>query len=151
MTAFAVVAGATGAGLAAGLVLVFGIANLLADGFSMAVSNYLGSRAEEQRRERLRVEEHHHVRVIPEGEREEVRQIFESKGITGAALDHVVEVITSDETLWVETMLREEHGLPSTGRSAGRAGVSTFVAFMLAGVGPAGGIRDRPGLAGADP
>ncbi len=133
VTTFAVVAGAAGAGLSAGLVLLFGMANLFADGFSMAVSNYLGNRSEEQRRERLRAEEHAHVRAIPEGEREEVRQIFEAKGITGDTLDRVVEVITADEHLWVETMLREEHGLPVHGRSAIRAGVSTFIAFMIAG------------------
>ncbi|MGE3856694.1 MAG: VIT1/CCC1 transporter family protein [Dehalococcoidia bacterium] len=133
VTTFAVVAGAAGAGLAAGLVLVFGIANLFADGFSMAVSNYLGSRAEEQRRERLRAEEQRSVRAIPEGEREEVRQIFAAKGLSGDTLEQVVEAITSDERLWVETMLREEFGLPSKGRSAARAGLSTFVSFMLAG------------------
>ena len=133
VTTFAVVAGAAGAGLPAGLVLVFGVANLFADGFSMAVSNYLGNRSEDQRRARLRAEEHHHVRTIPEGEREEVRQIFEAKGLNGETLDQVVDVITADEHLWVETMLREEHGLPVHGRSAARAGISTFVAFMLAG------------------
>lgn len=46
ITTFAVVAGVEGAGLAAGVVVVLGLANLLADGFSMAVSNYLGTRAE---------------------------------------------------------------------------------------------------------
>lgn len=136
VTTFAVVAGAAGAGLSAGLVLVFGLANLFADGFSMAVSNYLGSRAEEQRRERLRLEEHRSVRAIPEGEREEVRQIFAAKGLSGDTLEEVVDVITADEHLWVETMLREEFGLPSHGRSPARAGVSTFIAFMLAGTVP---------------
>ncbi|MFA7248510.1 MAG: VIT1/CCC1 transporter family protein [Dehalococcoidia bacterium] len=136
VTTFAVVAGATGAHLAAGLVLVFGFANLLADGFSMAVSNYLGTRAEEQRRSRLRAEESLSLDAFPEGEREEVRQMFEAKGITGDTLERVVAVITGDRSLWVETMLREEYGLPVTGRSAARAGVSTFVAFMLAGAVP---------------
>ncbi|MDA0302638.1 MAG: hypothetical protein DWG80_07240 [Chloroflexi bacterium] len=136
VTTFAVVAGAAGAGLSAGLVLVFGIANLLADGFSMAVSNYLGTRAEHQRRERVRVEEQRSVRAIPEGEREEVRQIFAAKGLSGDTLEQVVDAITADEHLWVETMLREEFGLPSSGRSASRAGLSTFVAFMIAGAIP---------------
>ena len=136
VTTFAVVAGATGANLRAELVLVFGIANLLADGFSMAVSNFLGTRADEQRRERLRVEEREHVRLIPEGEREEIRQIFAAKGLAGDELERVVAVITEDEGLWIETMLREEHGLPDDGRSAGRAGFSTFVAFMLVGAVP---------------
>ncbi len=47
LTTFAVVAGVTGGTLSAGTVLVVGIANLLADGMSMGVGNYLGIQAEE--------------------------------------------------------------------------------------------------------
>ena len=52
VTTFAVVAGVQGAGLDETVVIILGGANLVADGFSMAVSNFLGSRAELQRRER---------------------------------------------------------------------------------------------------
>ena len=52
VTTFAVVAGVAGAQLSAGIVIVLGVANLLGDGFSMAVSNYLGTRADEQLRSR---------------------------------------------------------------------------------------------------
>ncbi len=57
VTTFAVVAGAVGADLGGGIVLVLGVANLVADGFSMAVSNYLGTHADQRqpgRRERPR-------------------------------------------------------------------------------------------------
>ena len=57
VTTFAVVAGAVGADLGGGIVLVLGGANLVADGFSMAVSNYLGTHAHQsqpERRERPR-------------------------------------------------------------------------------------------------
>ena len=47
ITTFAVVAGVTGGSLAATVVLVCGIANLVADGLSMAVGNYLSIRAHE--------------------------------------------------------------------------------------------------------
>ncbi|MEL6741600.1 MAG: VIT1/CCC1 transporter family protein [Planctomycetota bacterium] len=47
VTTFAVVAGVAGASLSVRIVMILGLANLLADGFSMAVSNYLGTRAEE--------------------------------------------------------------------------------------------------------
>ena len=46
ITTFAVVSGVVGASLDTGIVVILGLANLLADGFSMAVSNFLGTRAE---------------------------------------------------------------------------------------------------------
>ena len=46
VTTFAVVAGVAGAGLDPAIVLILGVANLLADGFSMGMSNYLSQRSE---------------------------------------------------------------------------------------------------------
>jgi VIT1/CCC1 family predicted Fe2+/Mn2+ transporter len=136
VTTFAVVAGAAGANLDDEVVIILGGANLIADGFSMAVSNFLGSRAERQQRERARREEQMHIRLVPEGEREEVRQIFSSKGFEGADLDRVVDVITSDHDLWTETMMSEELGYGSTERNEFRAAAATLVAFLLVGALP---------------
>ena len=78
--------------------IILGIANLVADGFSMAASNYLGSRAEEQQREQARREEQRHIELVPEGEREEIRQLFAAKGFHGEDPAGIVEVITSDRS-----------------------------------------------------
>jgi VIT1/CCC1 family predicted Fe2+/Mn2+ transporter len=51
ITTFAVVAGVAGAGLEARTVVVLGIANLVADGFSMGASNFLAQRSENAARE----------------------------------------------------------------------------------------------------
>ena len=48
VTTFAIVAGAAGAGLSNGVVLVLGLANVLADGFSMAAGNFLRARSDQQ-------------------------------------------------------------------------------------------------------
>ena len=45
VTTFAIVAGAVGANLPSSIVLVLGLANVLADGFSMAASNFLSERS----------------------------------------------------------------------------------------------------------
>ena len=133
VTTFAVVAGVEGASLDETIVVILGGANLVADGFSMAVSNFLGSRAERQRRERARREEELHIRLVPEGEREEIRQIFAAKGFEGEDLKRVVEVITSDPALWTETMMSEELGFGSTEPNEYRAALATLTAFLTVG------------------
>ena len=48
VTTFAVVAGAMGASLSSLIVLILGFANLFADGFSMAMSDYLSTESENE-------------------------------------------------------------------------------------------------------
>ncbi len=136
VTTFAVVAGVAGAGLDAAVVIVLGVANLVADGFSMAVSNYLGVRAEEQRRRRLRREEEQHLDLVPEGEVEEVRQLLARWDLEGRVLDDVVEAVTSDRRRWVDVMLRLEHDLPARPMHPVRAAAATLVAFVSVGAVP---------------
>jgi len=136
ITTFAVVSGVVGAELAAGIVVILGLANLFADGFSMAVSNFLGTKAEEQFLNKVRVQEQLEIKLIPEGEREEIRQIYARKGFEGELLEQVVDVITSDEEVWIDTMLLEEHSMQLDGPEPGRAALWTFVAFLIAGFVP---------------
>lgn len=136
VTTFAVVSGVAGAQLSGALVVVLGLANLVGDGFSMAASNYLGTRAEEQLREVARSSEEKQIREHPEGEREEIRQIFISRGLAGDVLEGAVEAITSDEKRWVDMMLQDELGLALVGPSAVKSAMVTFVAFVIAGMVP---------------
>ena len=101
VTTFAIVSGVMGAELPPGIVLVLGVANLVADGFSMAASNYAGTRTERDELRYWEAVEHRHVDTVPEGEREEVRQIFRQKGLSGEDLERVVAAITADrDSCW---------------------------------------------------
>ena len=133
VTTFAVVAGSAGAGLSTMTVIVLGLANLAADGFSMAVSNYLGTRSRQQEVMRARADEDWQTRACPDGERAEIREIFARKGFEPPELDCIVEVITADRGVWVDTMMREELRLSEISAKPLRAGVVTFVAFALCG------------------
>jgi len=136
VTTFAVVSSVAGAGLSSGIVIILGVANLLGDGFSMAVSNFLATRSEEQLREKVRKMEEKHIAHIPEGEREEIRQIFAAKGFSEKELEKVVSIITSNKKQWVDIMLQEEWGISLSGPSPFNAGFFTFLSFVLIGLLP---------------
>lgn len=136
VTTFAVVAGVAGAGLRSSVVIILGVANLIADGFSMATSNFLGARTERQQHDRARADEQHQIALYPEGEREEIRQILAAKGLTGRTLDEAVDAVTSDVERWVDVMVTDELGLAPQLPNAPRAASTTFVAFVAVGLLP---------------
>jgi len=136
VTTFAIVAGVAGADLSVAVVLILGFANLIADGFSMAAANYSGTKAEKDAAARMLAMEHRHIATAPEGEREEIRQIFAAKGFEGEALEAAVDAITADKTRWAETMLVEEHHLAPVTRSPWTAAWVTFSAFVACGLVP---------------
>lgn len=136
VTTFAIVSGVKGAHLATSVILILGFANVIADGFSMAAANYLGTRSEQEEYDYYERYERQQIKRIPQGEAEEVRQIYKQKGFSGVALEKTVELIIADEDRWVETMMQEEYGLSPSLRSPWKSAWATFLSFMVCGLCP---------------
>lgn len=133
VTTFAVVAGSVGGQFSPTVAIILGFANLLADGFSMAVSNYQATKSHRDLVDKARRIEEEHIAKIPEGEREEIRQIFLKKGFSGQTLEEIVKGVTENRQLWIDTMITEEFGLQLESRHPFKAAVATFMAFLLVG------------------
>jgi len=133
VTTFAVVAGSVGGQFSTAVIIVLGLANLIADGFSMAVSNYLSTRSRQEEVDEAKEDESWQIDRYPLGEYREVREIFARKGFHGPTLDRIVEVITRDRDVWIDTMLEEELNLQKIIVSPGHAAVVTFLAFVIFG------------------
>lgn len=136
VTTFAIVAGVQGAGLSAGVVVALGLANVIADGFSMAAGNYAGTKAVVDDRKRLRQVEKRHIANNPEGEIAELREILARKGLHGDVLEQATEMISQDQDAWIGMMLAEEYDLPEAEEQPLSAAIVIFVAFVLAGLLP---------------
>ncbi len=136
VTTFAVVSGVVGANFPSSVALVLGFANLLADGFSMAISNFESISAQREFVDIIRRSEEEHIDKVPGGEREEIRQIFQQKGFSDEVLVEIVDTITQDRNLWIETMLSEEHGIQKSDPNPWNAALTTFAAFVFVGAMP---------------
>lgn len=136
VTTFAIVSAVAGAGLSPGIVIALGLANVLADGFSMAAGNYSGTKAELDNVKRVREIEERHIRDVPDGERLELREILSAKGLTGDVLEAATEAIAADKEKWIAMMLVDEYGMSPVDPHPMRAALATFVAFLAAGIVP---------------
>jgi vacuolar iron transporter family protein len=136
VTTFAVVAGVIGASLSPSIVLILGFANLLADGLSMAVGNYLAAKTRIEYIEKARRREEWEIDNLVEQEKQEIREIYAKKGFREDLLEEIVRIITSRRKVWVDTMMREELGLIEDRRRPLEAAITTFVAFNLVGLIP---------------
>src|ERR1044071_9532881 len=90
VTTFAVVAGVIGAELSPSIVLILGFANLFADGFSMAVGNYLASKTRIEYIEKRRRREEWEIENQSEQEKQEIRDIYTEKGFKDELLEAIV-------------------------------------------------------------
>ncbi|MCL5267729.1 MAG: VIT1/CCC1 transporter family protein [Bacteroidetes bacterium] len=111
IAAFAVASGVNGAGVKSEVILIAGLAELIGGTISMALGAYLSTKSQieyyrgEMNRESFEVDN------FPEVERQEIRNIYRSKGFTGEILEKVISHITSDKERWVDIMMQEELGL----------------------------------------
>ncbi|WP_170426738.1 VIT1/CCC1 transporter family protein [Ruegeria arenilitoris] len=136
VTTFAIVAGVAGAGLSPFIIVALGLANVLADGFSMAAGNYSGTKAELDNIRRIRAVEERHIRLYPKGERAEVREILSQKGLSGQVLEDATDAITANRDNWINLMIEGEYGLGSVDPHPLKAAMATFLAFLVAGMVP---------------
>ncbi len=136
VTTFAVVAGAAGAELSSSIILILGFANLLADGFSMSVGAYLSQKSERDNFEKYKATEYDEIENMPDIEREEIREIYRTKGFEGELLERVVDVICADKARWVDVMMKEELGMIKEQKSPFAIGATTYISFLLIGTIP---------------
>ena len=127
---------AAGAGLSTVTVLILGFANLIADGFSMAVGAYLSAKTEDEAYQKTLDQEYWEVENIPDVERQEIREIYQAKGFEGDLLEQVVDTICADKDRWVDDMMKSELFLFPSNKQPIWVALWTFISFNLVGVIP---------------
>ncbi|MFN2545621.1 MAG: VIT1/CCC1 transporter family protein [Actinomycetota bacterium] len=130
--------GVTGATVNNTIVVVAGLAGLLAGAFSMGYGEYISMRVQRELFERLIHLEAHELATEPEEERIELSGIYQRKGVPADVAERLVDVIHKDPKLALETHAREELGLDPEGGlgSPWAAALSSFVMFSIGAVIP---------------
>jgi VIT1/CCC1 family predicted Fe2+/Mn2+ transporter len=100
-------------GVAASRIVLVALGEVIAGGVSMTLGGFLASRTAREVLEQRIATEQLEIRSEPDEERGELREIYHAKGLRGELLERVIAHLTSDEERWLETMIRDEHGIVS--------------------------------------
>ncbi len=116
---FALAAGLTGAISQTHLIVTAGLAEIAAGSIAMGLGGYLAARSDAEHYAHELLREAHEIITVPDTEAQEVREIFESYGITHEESAGVEESLRKRPDDWVRFMMRFELGLeePVPGRS----------------------------------
>jgi VIT1/CCC1 family predicted Fe2+/Mn2+ transporter len=136
ITTFAVVAGVAGASLHAGVVLILGFANLIGDGISMAIGDYLSTKSEQEYHKAERKRESWEVDNFPESEKQEMIQIYKNKGYAEKEAMQMVKIMAKKKESFVDVMMVEELGILENDENPMKNALITFFSFAMFGLVP---------------
>ena len=134
---FALAAGLTGAISETHLIVTAGFAEIAAGSIAMGLGGYLAARGDAEHYEHELKREEEEIVSVPEAEAREVREIFETYGLTAEESATVVDSLMRRPKDWVDFMMRFELGLekPDPAR-AWKSALTIALAYVIGGMVP---------------
>ena len=144
VTTFAVVAGFAGAqkdpassAVPVISVLLFGLANLIADGLSMSLGSFLSLRANQDVYKNTKAKEHHEITHEPDNEYAETLEILRRKGFAEKDARTVATLYRKNTPYWTEFMMKDELEMANPENEKPMfVALSTFFSFLAFGIIP---------------
>jgi VIT1/CCC1 family predicted Fe2+/Mn2+ transporter len=90
------------------VLLTAGFAAAITESISMGAVGYTSSVSQRDYYQAERAREAMEIDTMPEAERQEIREIYATKGFSGDLLERVVDTITANRDSWLATMMDEE-------------------------------------------
>lgn len=132
------VMGVAGAAMNSHMILIAGLAGLLAGAISMALGEWLSVQSSRELYEKQLDVERQELAEAPEAEREELALIYQSKGVAPEQAKQMADHLLSDPIHALDTLSREELGMDpdDLGGSAWEAAFTSFLLFAVGAIIP---------------
>lgn len=134
---FALAAGLSGAVDSNGIIITAGMAEIVAGSIAMGLGGYLAGKTEIEHYDAELKREYDEVERFPDREKQEVREVFETYGLSAASTEAIVEEMARDKDKWVQFMMRFELGLekPELNR-ARQSALAIGLSYVVGGIVP---------------
>jgi VIT1/CCC1 family predicted Fe2+/Mn2+ transporter len=134
---FALAAGLSGAVSSTGIIIIAGIAEIAAGSIAMGLGGYLAGKTEIDHYNSELKREYEEVELVPEKEKEEVREFFGNLGLSEEVQHKAVEEIAKDKKKWVDFMMKYELGLDKPDpKRATKSALNIGLSYVVGGLVP---------------
>ncbi len=134
---FALAAGLTGAVALSSIIVIAGIAEIVAGSIAMGLGGYLAGKTEQDHYNSELRREYSEVERVPEMEKKEVRDFFETIGLSKDLQEKATEEISRDKKQWVDFMMKFELGLAKPDpKRATKSALNIGLAYAVGGIIP---------------
>lgn len=129
---FALLAGLVGAGQDSKTILITLVAATVAGALSMAAGEFISGKSEADYFNHEVEQERLEIKLCPDIEKEELRRIYQIKGLSGDLLDQVVDELSKNKQQWVKEMVIDELGVTELDhRTEIKSSFIIFGAFII--------------------
>jgi VIT1/CCC1 family predicted Fe2+/Mn2+ transporter len=134
---FALAAGLSGAISSTGIVITAGLAEIAAGSIAMGLGGYLAGKTEQDHYASELKREQEEVEVVPEREKQEVRDVFAEMGLSAETQNIIADEMAKDKEKWVDFMMKYELGLDKPDpKRARNSALNIGVSYIIGGLVP---------------
>ena len=134
---FALAAGLSGAAVSNAIVITACLAEIAAGSIAMGLGGYLAGRTEADHYNAELARERREVDMVPEKEKEEVREVFAGLGLSPETQHIIAEEMARDKEKWVDFMMKYELGLDKPDpRRARNSALNIGLSYIVGGLVP---------------
>ena len=134
---FALAAGLSGAVSSNTIIITAGIAEIVAGSIAMGLGGYLAGKTDAEHYRSELTREYEEVEIVPEREKQEVKDVFQGYGISPQLQEELAEELSHNKKKWVDFMMRFELGMEEPDpKRATRSAFNIGLSYIIGGIVP---------------
>ena len=136
VSTLSLLAGLSGAVVANNIIILGGLAEIVAGSISMGLGAYISTKSEVEYFENQIKNEKKQIANIPNIEIKEIKEIYRKKGFNSKEVNLIVNKIVKNKNTWLDTLIHEKIGIGEEFDDPKKMGLINGFAFVLGGLFP---------------
>lgn len=136
VSTLSLLAGLSGALISNNIIILGGLAEIVAGSISMGLGAYISTKSEEEYYKSKIEKEKKSIEDIPSIETKELKELYKKKGFNQKEINLIVSRITKHKATWLDILIHEKIGIGENFEDPKKMGLTNGISFIIGGLFP---------------